>query len=100
MCCEIHFTLHDFLLVAEPGLVLLLSCEELELISSSSSSSSSKFILLDMPSKKKKTEKSKSHRFFLLLSTKYATLQEMWTEQIPALSTIIGYYSNIITKPL
>ena len=36
--------------MAEPGLVLLLSCEELELISSSSSSSSSKFILLDIPS--------------------------------------------------
>lgn len=46
-------TLHDFLLVAEPGRVLLLSCEELELISSSSSSSSSKFILLDIPSNKK-----------------------------------------------
>lgn len=46
---EAHFTLHDFLLVAEPGLVLLLSCEELELISSSSSSSSSKFMLLDIP---------------------------------------------------
>lgn len=44
------FTLQDFLLVADPGLVLLLSCEELELISSSSSSSSSKFILLDIPS--------------------------------------------------
>lgn len=44
-------TLHDFLLVAEPGRVLLLSCEELELISSSSSSSSSKFILLDIPSR-------------------------------------------------
>lgn len=37
--------------MADPGLVLLLSCEELELISSSSSSSSSKFILLDIPSK-------------------------------------------------
>lgn len=44
------FTLLDFLLVAEPGLVLLLSCDEVELISSSSSSSSSKFILLDIPS--------------------------------------------------
>lgn len=51
---ELHFTLHDFLLVAEPGLVLLLSCEELELISSSSSSSSSKFILLDIPAQTKK----------------------------------------------
>lgn len=49
-------TLHDFLLVAEPGRVLLLSCEELELISSSSSSSSSKFILLDIPSNKKVSE--------------------------------------------
>lgn len=50
-------TLHDFLLVAEPGRVLLLSCEELELISSSSSSSSSKFILLDIPSQKKHIRK-------------------------------------------
>lgn len=60
-------TLHDFLLVAEPGRVLLLSCEELELISSSSSSSSSKFILLDIPSQKKhirKTERKKGVRFF------------------------------------
>lgn len=42
----------DFLLVADPGLVMLLSCEELELISSSSSSSSSKFMLLDIPSQR------------------------------------------------
>lgn len=48
--------MHDFLLVAEPGRVLLLSCEELELISSSSSSSSSKFILLEIPSNKKVSE--------------------------------------------
>lgn len=67
-------TLHDFLLVAEPGRVLLLSCEELELISSSSSSSSSKFILLDIPSWMKhirKTEGTKRRQifffFFLLL---------------------------------
>lgn len=45
-------TLLDFLLVAEPGRVLLFSCEELELSSSSSSSSSSKFMLLEMPEEK------------------------------------------------
>lgn len=62
------FTLHDFLLVAEPGLVLLLSCEELELTSSSSSSSSSKFILLDIPTCKKKKrgkEHERRHHNFL-----------------------------------
>lgn len=51
-------TLHDFLLVAEPGRVLLLSCEELELISSSSSSSSSKFILLDIPAPMRRVRKT------------------------------------------
>lgn len=45
-------TLLDFLLVAEPGRVLLFNCEELELSSSSSSSSSSKFMLLEMPEEK------------------------------------------------
>lgn len=60
-----QFTLHDFLLVADPGRVLLLSCEELELISSSSSSSSSKFILLDIPMKRiKKTEGTKRSQNF------------------------------------
>lgn len=62
-------TLHDFLLVAEPGRVLLLSCEELELISSSSSSSSSKFILLDIPSRMKrirKTEETKRCQILLI----------------------------------
>lgn len=66
--CAVNFifTLHDFLLVAEPGLVLLLSCEELELISSSSSSSSSKFILLDIPCQTKKTKNKRCHFFFLV----------------------------------
>lgn len=45
-------TLLDFLLVADPGRVLLFNCEELELSSSSSSSSSSKFMLLEMPEEK------------------------------------------------
>lgn len=60
-------TLHDFLLVAEPGRVLLLSCEELELISSSSSSSSSKFILLDIPSYKKDGGNKKVSDFFIII---------------------------------
>lgn len=65
-CRSLFLTLHDFLLVAEPGLVLLLSCEELELISSSSSSSSSKFILLDIPSQDRKREREEVSDFTLL----------------------------------